>query len=53
MAKSEQLMAGRRAEQFRIDDLRLGETSLEFEVGRLTEARAVAHALAAQAQRTL
>jgi len=53
MAKSEQRMAGRRAEQLRIDNLRLGETSLEFEVERLTEARAVAHALAAQAQRTL
>lgn len=53
MAKSEQRMAGRRAEQLRIDDLRLGETSLEFEVEKLAEARAVAHALAAQARRTL
>jgi hypothetical protein len=53
MAKSEQRMAGRRAEQLRIDDLRLGETSLEFEVGRIAEARAVAHALATQARRTL
>lgn len=53
MARSEHRKAGKRAAQLRIDDLRLGETSLEFEVERLTEARAVAHALAAQAQRTL
>ena len=53
MAKSEQRKAGKRATQPRIDDLRLGETSLEFEVERLAEACAVAHGLAAQARRTL
>ena len=53
MAKSEYRRAGKRAAQLRIDDLRLGENSLEFEVERLTEASAVAHALAAQARRTL
>jgi len=53
MARSEQRKAGNRATQLRIDDLRLGETSLEFEVERLAEASAVAHALAVQAQRTL
>jgi hypothetical protein len=53
MARSEHRKAGKKAAQLRIDDLRLGETSLEFEVERLTEASAVAHALASQAQRTL
>jgi hypothetical protein len=53
MAKSEHHEAGMKAAQLRIDDLLLGETSLEFEVERLAEARAVAHALAAQAERTL
>jgi hypothetical protein len=53
MAKSEHHKAGRLAAQLRIDDLRLGATSLEFEVERLSEARAVAHALASQAERTL
>ena len=53
MARSEQRKAGKRATQPGIDELRLGETSLEFEVERLTEASAVAYALAAQAQRTL
>jgi hypothetical protein len=53
MARSENRKAGMRAAQLRIDDLRLGETSREFEVVILAEARAVAHALAAQAKRTL
>ena len=53
MAKSENHIAGKRAEQLRIDDLRLGESSLEFEVESLAESTAVAHALAAQTQRTL
>jgi hypothetical protein len=53
MAKSGDREAGKRAAHLRIDDLRLGETSLEFEVGSLAEASAVAQALAAQARRTL
>jgi hypothetical protein len=53
MARSGNHKAGKRAAQLRIDDLRLGETSLEFEVESLAEASAVAHALTAQAQRTL
>jgi hypothetical protein len=53
MARSEHRKAGKKVAQLTIDDLRLGETSLELEVERLTEASAVAHALAAQAQRTL
>jgi hypothetical protein len=53
MARSEHREAGKKAAQLRIDDLRLGETSLVFEVERQAEASAVAHALAAQAQRTL
>jgi hypothetical protein len=53
MANSKDRKAGKSAAQLRIDDLRLGETSLEFEVEKLAEARAVAQALAAQTQRTL
>jgi hypothetical protein len=53
MATSEHRKTGKRAAQLRIEAQRLGETSLEFGVERLTEASAVAHALAAQAQRTL
>jgi hypothetical protein len=53
MAKSRNRTAGKKAAQLSIDDLRLGQTSLEFEVERLTEASAVAHALADQARRTL
>jgi hypothetical protein len=41
------------ASQLRLDELRLGVSHLEFEVERQSEACAVAHALAAQAQRTL
>jgi hypothetical protein len=53
MAQSKHHKVGRKAAQLSIDDLRLGETSLEFEVERQAEATAVAHALAGQAQRTL
>jgi hypothetical protein len=53
MAKSEQRTAGSKAAQLAIDSLRLGESSLEFEIERQSEAIAVAHALAAQAQRSL
>lgn len=45
--------AAQKASQLTIDDLRLGETALEFEVETLAEVRSVAHALASQAQRTL
>jgi hypothetical protein len=53
MANSERGKAGKKAAQLGIDDLRLGETSLEFELERQAEMCAVAHALAAQAQRSL
>jgi hypothetical protein len=53
MARSEQRTAARKAAQLAIDELRLGESSLEFEIERQAEAAAVARALAAQAQRTL
>jgi len=42
-----------RASQIALDEMRLGATSLEFETESQTDARAVAQALAAQAQRTL
>jgi len=41
------------ASQIKLEELRLGATGLEFEIERQAEACAVAHALAAQAQRTL
>ena len=53
MANPENRKAAKSAVQPRIDDLKLGETSLEFEVDSLTGVRAVAQALASQAQRTL
>jgi hypothetical protein len=39
--------------QIKLDELRLGTTSLEFEIERQAQARAVAQALATQAERTL
>jgi hypothetical protein len=41
------------ASQIALDEMRLGATSLEFETETQAEARTVAQALAAQAQRTL
>jgi hypothetical protein len=53
MTKSGDRETGKKAAQLRIDDLQLGVTGLEFEVESLTEASAVAQALATQAQRSL
>jgi hypothetical protein len=53
MASPENRISGRNATQLSIDALKLGETSLEFEVESLDEARTVTQAMAAQAQRTL
>jgi hypothetical protein len=53
MTPSEYHKASKKAAQLSIGELRLGETSLEFEVERQGEVCAVAQALAAQAQRTL
>ena len=53
MTESKHRDAVQKAAQLTIDDLRLGETTLEFEVETQAEVRSVAHALAAQAQRTL
>jgi hypothetical protein len=53
MTKSGHGKAGKKAAELTIDDLWLGETSLEFALESHHEVCAVAHALAAQAQRTL
>lgn len=53
MTRSEHDKTKTMASQINLDELQLGVTSLEFEVERRREACAVAHALAAQAQRTL
>ena len=53
MTKSGDRETDKKAAQLRIDDLQLGVTGLEFEVESLTEASAVAQALATQAQRSL
>lgn len=53
MTSSEHGKTKTTAAQISLDELRLGVTSLEFEIERQREACAVAHALAAQAQRTL
>jgi hypothetical protein len=53
MTGSEQGKIKTTASQISLDELRLGVSNLEFEVERQREACAVAHALAAQAQRTL
>ena len=53
MTESRHRVGAQKAAQLTIDDLRLGETALEFELETQAEVRSVAHALAAQAQRTL
>ena len=53
MTSSEQGKTKTTASQISLDELQLGVSNLEFEVERQREACAVAHALAAQAQRTL